>query len=89
MDKVYKRLMPMRMRIVELVEDEYDRQAKEAVIAAVKDKCNKDIKINSMVDFTNALNDLRMSGYMIKYVMSPTTQKGEFKTYKIDGGMVL
>ena len=87
--KAYHTLMPMR--IIEAVEEEYDKLAKEAVTAAVKQKCNKDIEINDVNDFTNALNDLRCAGYMIKFVVPEDNPKGvyrrrgEFKLYKIEG----
>ena len=100
----YKSLMPMR--VLEVITDEYDRLAKEAVISAVKEICDKTITIDNIDDFTNALNDLRTAGYLIKFVMQSEIDEteskddwkqykttghliGEFKLFKIDGGMVM
>jgi hypothetical protein len=88
-----KKLMPSML--VNEITAEYDRLAKEAVIAAVKDKCNKTIIIKNMDDFINGLNDLRKAGYMIKFETKEILyagsyrSKGEFNVYKIQGGTVL
>ena len=102
--KCYHPLFPMR--ILEALEEEYDRLAKEAVISAVKEICDKTITIDNIDDFTNALSDLRTAGYLIKFVMQSEIDEteskddwkqykttghliGEFKLFKIDGGMVM